>query len=158
MKLTKLSRAAMHTGRDNRTPFVGGTQFPTSQSKALSSKLLNQSKSRAEVGPTPSMTKMDKTNLSTLHGQSVKMPSAIGSLPKVGADMTRVNDPFAAWAEKNAMKLEDNLPSLETRTPVDPLQTEPPGPADQLVETAKKRDDELMRELFAGYPVSKSVI
>lgn len=72
------------TGRDNRTPFVGGTQFPTEGSKSKAKQLGDLSKSKAEVGPAPLMGKLDKTKMTTLKDVSVKMPSAAGSIPPIG--------------------------------------------------------------------------
>lgn len=72
------------TGRDNRTPFQGGTQFPTEGSKTKARQFGQAAKNKAEVGPAPLMGKLNKTNMTTVKDVSVKMPTAKGSLPQIG--------------------------------------------------------------------------
>lgn len=72
------------TGRDNRTPFVGGTQFPTEGSKSKAKALHTASVNKAEVGPAPLMGTLDKTKMIPLGSVVPKMPTSKGSLPNIG--------------------------------------------------------------------------
>lgn len=81
-----IAKAAMinATSRDNRTPWVGGTQFPTEGSKQKAKQFHAASVGKAEVGPAPLMGSLDKTKMVPLASVTPKMPTAKGSLPYAG--------------------------------------------------------------------------
>jgi len=154
-----LEKVASMTGRDNRTPFVGGTQMPTLDSKSVSNQIDTSSKSRAEMGPSPSFNALEKTQHSTIHDQAVKMPSSVGSLPKLGSDMRRIEeDPLVRYLKKHAEQLEVNLADVPCQGEDFELQSEPTDFRDTSAFKKKKEEDALLRNLFDNYPAEKAPI
>jgi hypothetical protein len=145
------------TGRDNRQPFAGGTRMPTLDSKSAANRLHNESTSNAEIGPAPNMGETDKTGINTLHSQAVKMPSPIGSLPKLGSAMNdRLrDDPLVQYLKKHAAIIEDNLSKMPLGEEEFEMQSEPPDFSNSQAEEKIKEQDDLLRELFTNYPTEK---
>ena len=77
--MRKISTQGNLTGRDNRSSFVGGTQFPTESSKQQAQKSLNKTIQVAEKGPAPSMTKV-KMPSSNVRLNSWQQPKVAGVL------------------------------------------------------------------------------
>lgn len=155
------------TSRDNRTPFVGSTQFPTESSKGPAGKLLGQSQGRSEVGPMPSFNQLSKEKISPLKDKSVKQLSTRGMLPKIGADMSVVNDPLIQYFasqpgqeefKKYAEQLKDNESAMPLASPKKERVSESTNPSDDLVRSSDEAADAKLKELFENYPVEKAVI
>jgi hypothetical protein len=166
-KTAGVSAGFKTTGRDNRTPFVGKTQFPTEGSKGVAGKLLGQSQSRTEVGPLPSFGALSKENVSTVQSKAVKQLSPVGSLPKLGAAMSFVNDPLIQYFStqpgqeefrKYAEKMKDNEAETPKGKSVAEKQSENPDPSADAVTRSAGQTDEKLKELFANYPTEKAVI
>ena len=140
------------TGRDNRSPFQGGTQFPTEGSKSKSNQLGQAAKNKAEVGPAPLMGSLDKTKMHTLQNAAVKMPSARGSLPKIGSAMRFQDDPLVQYVQKHAEELKTNIDQMDLGEGATELQSEPSDFSNSQAARKKKDDDELLKKLFSNYP------
>jgi hypothetical protein len=155
--MTKGKVAVEGTGRDNRTPFVGGTQFPTINASSTAKRLDSMSKSRAEVGPAPHLNALDRTGNNTIQDASVKMISPVGSLPKIGADMSAElqNDPLVQYVQKHAQQLEANLDSMDLGGQDFELQSEPTDFRGTELSRRLKQEDELLKGLFNHYPSEK---
>lgn len=148
----RVKQAVMNlTGRDNRTPFQGGTQFPTEGSKTKSDQLGQAAKNKAEVGPAPLMGTLDKTKMTTLQDVSVKMPSAKGSLPKLGAAMSFQTDPLVQYIQKHAEEIKNNIDQMDLGEKEMALQSEPVDFSNSQAERKSKDDDELLKKLFTNY-------
>lgn len=140
------SAEAMRAGsRDNRTPFVGGTQFPTEGSKGLSRKLDQQSKAVAEQGPAPTYGGMQ-----TVKYEVPKMK--IGQTSDVVAD-----DPLIRFLredpdfQKQAEQLDTNIDQLLVQSSPKPIADESPN-FSETVERKKREEEALLKELFTHYP------
>jgi hypothetical protein len=112
-------------GQDLRLPVMGGTKFPTDDSKTGPASLLSKSQGKAEVGPAPSM--------KSLAPGPPTIPQVTGTtsstMPKVGADMAIQNDPLMKYLKKQAEELKDNLEALPKSKPEKEMSTEDPTPA-----------------------------
>lgn len=153
--MTRVKTSAQGTGRDNRTPFVGGTQFPTANAIQPVMDRLEQSKGKAEVGPAPLMGKLDKSSTSTIKSQSVKMLTPAGMLPKLGADMSDAkfeNDPLIKYLRKEAAELETNADSLPTQKLEDPVTMEAVDFSTSSMQRKMDEQEALMKSLFQNYP------
>jgi hypothetical protein len=141
------------TGRDNRTPFVGGTQFPTEGSKSKAQSLHRASVGKAEVGPAPLMGELDKTKMVPLGSVVPKMPTAKGSLPKIGGVMPDkiASDPLVQYLKKHAKQIETNVDALATHKIERSLTDRDSDFEGTPAEAKKKEDDELLKKLFKNY-------
>lgn len=134
-------KTANLSGRDNRTPFVGQTQFPTEGSKSFSKKLHTAATGKAEVGPAPLMGKLDKTKMVPLQSVTPKTLTTKGMLPMAKTGSRIENDPLVQYLQKHAKSLEDNANAMAEQKPEKPLQ-------DKRTETFEEKPDEL-EALFA---------
>jgi hypothetical protein len=89
-------KTASGAGQDLRLPVLGGTKFPTMDSKAVPLQRLRSSQKAAEVGPVPSQKQLRP-----------KGPSM-----KLGAAMS--DDPLIRYLKKEAVPLDDNLDAMPT--------------------------------------------
>ena len=105
-----MEKRSSQAGQDLRKPFVGGTKFPTDDSKSFSKGLLSKSKGSAEAGPTPSLKSLAPSGPSV--AQITGTQSSV--MPKIGVDMSIRNDPLIRYLKKEAMQLEDNLGNMPT--------------------------------------------
>ena len=155
IQLTRVKTAAPSfraTGRDNRTPFQGGTQFPTESSKGFARKLHGKSADKAEVGPAPLMGEMDKTKMVPLGSVVPKMPSAKGSLPMFKTGSLIADDPLVKYLQKHAKVLEDNADAFATCMIEPSLQDRDSDFSGTQAEAKKKEQDKELEALFKNYP------
>jgi len=124
-------KAASIPGQDLRLPITGGTKFPTKDSIAGAQKLLNQSKGRTEVGPSPKMTQIKPTGPTIQQIAPKTSPSTAGSIPKLGGKMSIQNDPLVKYLKKQAAELEDNKADMPLGKQEPELSTEDPKPDEQ---------------------------
>lgn len=152
------------TGRDNRSPFIGGTQFPTESAKQPAQQKLDESIDVAEAGPAP-LTPKARTNYSKTMDQATKIPGG-WTLPspqeKTAMDaITKYLTKTAAGRQelvKHAKALETNEKDLKRMDMPKPMKTGPAHPADDAVARGKRDTDEKLKELFSHYPTEKAVI
>jgi hypothetical protein len=97
-------KGASESGADLRTPFMGGTKFPTKDSLVYAEKLLHEGQRQSTGSRAGSVTLKDVT-------PTIRAPR---SMPKIGADMRTQNDPLVQYMKKTAETLEDNLDNLPT--------------------------------------------
>lgn len=151
-EMTRVKSAGVNlSGRDNRTPFVGMTQFPTEGSKAVAQKFDSAAKGAAEVGPAPLTPKLDRTNIVPLKEIIPSMPTAKGSLPIVKKASRYDSDPLVQYLRKHAQQLESNVDSFVRVVYAAPLQSRD---SDFIGTPAKKKmeeQDELLDKLFDNY-------
>lgn len=152
------------TGRDNRSPFIGGTQFPTESAKQPAQQKLDESIDVAEAGPAP-LTPKARTNYSKTMDQATKIPGG-WTLPspqeKTAMDaITKYLTKTAAGRQeliKHAKALETNEKDLKRMDTPKPMKTGPAHPADDAVARGKRDTDDKLKELFSHYPTEKAVI
>ncbi len=122
-------KTAAMGGQDLRLPVMGGTKFPTDDSKGGPQGLLSKSMSSAEKGPSPTMGQLAPTGptVPKITGQPQ------GVMPKTGGDMTLQNDPLIQYLKKQAglvgtNSMEDNHDNMPTGPEETELSTAPPQP------------------------------
>lgn len=123
-------KSASMAGQDLRKPFMGGTKFPTMDSKSIPMQNLRASQRAAEVGPVPTPKQLRP-----------KGPSI-----KYGADMS--NDPLIQYLRKTAAVLDDNLEDMPTGADEGNLTSECPMPSGEA-RTAPAADKKLLGKLFS---------
>jgi hypothetical protein len=123
-------KTASMAGPDLRKPFMGGTQFPTLDSKSLPMQKLRASQKAAEVGPVPTPKQL--------------RPKGFGI--KYGADMS--DDPLIQYLRKSAAVLDDNLEDMPTGADEKNLTSECPMPSGEAC-TAPADDKKLLGQLFS---------
>jgi len=128
--LEKIGAVENLTGRDNRSPFVGSTQFPTEGSKSFSRSLL--SGGSAEVGPNPKL--MSKGT----------WKSSVGRLPM----KTASKDPLVEYISKHAAQLETNIEKMDLAGAPPPMQSEESDFSGTAADKKSKEDDDFLRSLF----------
>ena len=121
-------KTASSAGQDLRMPILGGTRFPTDDSKSFAKKQLKASQKVSEVGPTPSPKQLRP-----------KGPSL-----KLGAAMS--DDPLIQYL-KEAAVLEDNLTDMPTGKEEVEVASECPMPKGDL-HSQPARDKSQLGELF----------
>lgn len=136
-------KTSSEAGQDLRLPITGGTKFPTADSKSLPTKLLNQSKSSAEVGPAPTYRQLSPT------GPSVSQIAGVpkGVMPKLGADMTLAKDPLMQFLKK-AVQVENNQEAFPTATLEAPITSEDSGMPPQIDTAARSEWGRYLAEKF----------
>jgi len=102
------------------------------------------------------MGSLDKTKMHTLQNAAVKMPSAKGSLPKIGADMSMQDDPLVQYVQKHAEALKDNIGQMDLGEKEKELQSEPVDFSNSQADRKKKEDDDLLKKLFTNYSSESS--
>ena len=122
-------KTASGAGQDLRLPILGGTKFPTMDSKSLPMQRLRSSQKAAEVGPVPSQKKL-----------APKGPSM-----KLGAAMS--DDPLIQYLRKEAAALEDNLSDMPTGQDEKGVTSECPMPKGDL-HCQPAKDKSQLGELF----------
>lgn len=120
-RVSTLVKKGSDAGQDLRTPIMGGTKFPTNDSKSFAKKQLQQSQGVA----TP------------------KLAPTAPIVPKVGISMSKAgevmsNDPLMRYLKKTAMELKDNLSAMPTSPEVSEKTTEPPGPDKEMTHSEWK--------------------
>lgn len=144
------------TGRDNRTPFIGKTQFPTEGSKAKAKSLDSASKDVAEVGPAPLTSQLDKTHQMPLKEVMITMPTAKGSLPIVKQACTKIQaDPLVQYLKKHAQQLESNVDNMIASLPPEiPMLRKDSDFVGTPAESKMQEQDALLKKLFSNYDSS----
>lgn len=122
-------KTASEAGQDLRLPVMGGTKFPTLDSKSVPMQRLRTSQKAAEVGPVPSQKKL-----------APKGPSL-----KLGAVMS--DDPLIQYLKKRAAALEDNLEDMPTGPPEEAVADGCPAPKGEL-RSQPARDKSMLGGLF----------
>ena len=122
-------KTASGAGQDLRMPVLGGTRFPTDDSKSFAKQQLKASQKVSEVGPVPSPKQLRP-----------KGPSL-----KLGAAMS--DDPLIQYLRKEAAALEDNLSSMPTGKEEAEAASECPMPKGEL-HSQPARDKSQLGELF----------
>lgn len=122
-------KTASGAGQDLRMPVLGGTRFPTDDSKSFAKQQLKSSQKVSEVGPTPSPKQLRP-----------KGPSL-----KLGAAMS--NDPLIKYLKKEAAALDDNLGSMPKGKEETEVASECPMPKGELT-SQPARDKSQLGKLF----------
>jgi hypothetical protein len=124
-------KTASGAGQDLRLPVLGGTKFPTMDSKALPMQRLRSSQKAAEVGPAPTPKKLRPK------GPSMKLGSPMGT------------DPLVQYLQKRAEAgaLEDNAEDMPLGRNVEEAASECPMPKGG-VQYQPIRDREQLGGLF----------
>ena len=140
-------------GQDLRLPMMGGTKFPTDDSKQTAAELLDRSRTAAEVGPAPTVLQL-KPQGPKLKEVAVKMPSSQGSLPQIGesklAQVIR-NDPLVQYLKKEAELLPTNLDEMLEGDPALEQASAPPQVTKEFARRALDQQDDILDKLFGGY-------
>ncbi len=157
--LARVKTAAISaTSRDNRTPFVGNTQFPTEGSKTQATQQLKSSKTVGVVGPNPSFNQLNRTNVNPGFKQAVQVPTPaqVNSVSKIA------NDPLIQYLQtpqgrEEAQKLakvvlETNAQSAHPSTREAPLHREDPFPSPDVVQDQENRDNDMLAQYFTNFP------
>lgn len=138
-------KTASDAGQDLRLPILGGTKYPTNDSKQPIQSHLAKSKRRAEVGPTPTLARLKPTGPKV----SEIVPTFDQNLmPKVSAAMSSLieNDPLVRYLSKIAAEdappkkvttgesgaLPDNKEDMPTSKSDSELVSSPPEMPDEL--------------------------
>jgi hypothetical protein len=115
------------SGQDLRLPILGGTKFPTNDSKKSSMQNLNASQAVSQARPG-----------GDLPGPSIQdvtpkiSPSTAGSLPKIGHDMR--DDPLIQYLRKQAQPVETNENEVPPEKIMEPeITSQQPQPATEDV-------------------------
>jgi len=111
-------------GQDLRMPVLGGTRFPTDDSKQYARQLLSKSKKSAEVGPAPTVQSLKPPGPTLQEIAPKSSSSTVGSLPKIGAAIMK--DPLIEYLRKEAKQLDDNLTAMPTGKEEKSLTSESP--------------------------------
>lgn len=122
-------KTASGAGQDLRMPVLGGTRFPTDDSKSFAKQQLKASQKVSEVGPVP----------------SPKQLRPKGPSMKLGAAMS--DDPLMQYLKKEAAALEDNISSMPTGKEEKEVASECPMPKGDL-SSQPTRDKSQLNELF----------
>jgi hypothetical protein len=150
-------KIASMSGQDLRTPFSGGTKFPTDDSKQPIAERLEQNQQVAEAGPAPAP--QLKPVAPTFKEVAVKMPSAKGSLPDIGQGkiaMAIRNDPLVQFLKKEAEQLDTNIEDLLKQHLPEPEVAEPPQASVQFSQRALDQQDDVLDQLFGAYSRGRS--
>ena len=144
IRVHNLLKKASLAGQDLRLPVMGGTKFPTQDSKSMSNSLLTKSQTSAEKGPTPSTRSLTPT------GPSVPQVTGVsqGTMPKVGSAMK--NDPLVRYLKKQAMCLETNHDSHTSGNPEVELASGSTAPTDDFEARALGQRQTLLADLFGN--------
>ena len=149
------------TSRDNRTPFTGGTQFPTEGSKTPAAQQLTQSRSLGNVGPNPSFNQLNRTGVNPISSQVPKIPQ-----PKLAAGVAQMlDDPLVQYLATPAGRAETAKAAASLATNIDSRHgsQQPPRkfydpvapdgfPTKDLTDRTALEQDEYLRSLFINYP------
>jgi hypothetical protein len=122
-------KTASSAGQDLRMPVLGGTKFPTDDSKSFAKQQLKSSQNVSEVGPVP----------------SPKQLRPKGPTMKLGAAMSE--DPLIQYLRKEAAPLDDNLTDMPTGKEEVEVTSECPMPKGDL-HSQPARDKSQLGELF----------
>lgn len=157
--LDRIKAAAISaTSRDNRTPFVGGTQFPTEGSKAQANQQLKASKTIGVVGPNPSFSQLNRTGVNPSYRQAVQVPTPaqVNNVAKISEDplIKYLSTPAGkAEAQKLAkVMLDTNLTAAHPSTREAPLHREDPFPSPDVVQDMEDRDNAMLAKFFTNFP------
>lgn len=156
---TKTASVGSMMGKSNRSPFVGGTKYPTEESKQFAKSKLRESSNVAEAGPAP-LTPKARTNYSKTMDAAVK-PSGAWDLKK------EASDPLSQYLQtdrgreeisKYAYLMETNETSLPTQYLDEPRLDKNSQATEQFLAKSEKNKDEFLKGVFKNYPTEKAVI
>lgn len=164
-----MKKRASDAGQDLRTPVLGGTKFPTNDSKQFAKKQFEMSS--AEVGPIQPSTKGSKIQDIIPKYPAAKVAAAKKMAPyqqtrkgrrpirvhnlvkKAGDPMDPITtDPLVRYLKKQAAegKVEDNLSNMPTGESETELSTECPCPTGDLTGNAKADVSEADKKFDEG--------
>lgn len=142
--IEKLKEAAI-SGHDFRRSLQGRPNMPTEESTAYASKLLRSSQS---VGKPP------KFKGPSIQQIAPKMSTNKGSIPKIGADMSKLEeDPLIMYLKKEAEALQDNESDMPQGEDTPEVASEDPMPTGDMSGRALQEHNDYLSRLFdnTGY-------
>jgi len=146
--LDELEKIASMGGQDLRKGFMGmHTNFPTQDSKSLAKGLLNQSRKAAEVGPAPTVGKLNPKG-PTVQDLTPSFPSNKGSLPKIGGVMNYSEDPLVQYLKKQAEEMTNINEMPQGDGKEEPQVDEDPEPTEEVTRGFVKKHTDYLGRLF----------
>lgn len=154
-------KEAADSGRDNRTPFVGKTQFPTEGSKEPAKQHLNEAQ-KFDAGPTPSYGALNKTGIAPKHLSAVQIPQ-VSKVAQLKDDplfrfLMTTEDGKESMRKLASAALETNEKSSVKEEAEKPLHNFDPFPSKQLTNSIDVENNELLKKMFVHYPHQKHAV